>query len=94
MGEYIPKTHSKENKTAQIGGWDGNNSSGFAGLPGGCRSSNGSFMNGDANGYWWTSKRNEFDVGSWSRMLSTNQDVISLAYYDDHHGFSVRCVKD
>jgi len=92
MEGYTPKTQRKKNVTTQIGGWDGNNSSGFAGLPGGCRSSNGSFMN-RAKGYWWTSSGTMLD-GAWSRGLSSRSVDVYWDSYEEHHGFSVRCVKD
>ena len=74
-------------------GWNGNNSSGFAGLPGGFRKFDGPFNSIGANGYWWSSS--EFDANlAWYRGLSSNNDNVSN--YNDYklYGFSVRCLKD
>jgi len=67
------------------------NSSGFIGLPGGCRS-NGGFNNTGYYGYFWSSSGSGSEA--WSRLLYYHfaQD------YRDHlpqdYGFSVRCLKD
>ena len=107
-GYHIPKdaewTILSENLGDQAGtkmksntGWidDGNgtNTSGFAGLPGGCRDGYGSFANVGAGGYWWSSSESDAS-DAWYRILTFNNgDVYS--YYDyKRAGFSVRCLRD
>jgi uncharacterized protein (TIGR02145 family) len=74
------------------------NESGFSGLPGGFRNSDGAFRNIGKNGYWWTSswERDGVNVvGQYFRpMTNLNGDVSSLIYPDEKVGFSVRCIKD
>ncbi len=48
--------------------WNGSNSSGWTGLPGGYRYSGGFDSNGDC-GYWWSAS--ESGSYSWVRLLST-----------------------
>jgi len=76
-----------------FGGGNGTNSSGFSGLPGGVRSSNGNFWGAGSQGYWWSSSLS--GSYAWTRnLLSSSSNV----YRDDdrhgQYGFSVRCLKD
>ena len=75
---------------------NGTNSSGFAGLPGGYRSNNGTtFGNIGNNGYWWSST--EFSTSNaWYNILSYNVNILGRAYFndDESYGFSVRCLRD
>ena len=80
-------------------GYDGTNSSGFAGLPGGWRYKDGVFNWIGGYGYWWSSS--EFNTTSaWIRqMAATNGDGgpdenVYRLNLDKHSGFSVRCLKD
>ena len=76
-------------------GWDfpGTNSSGFSGLPGGARSTNGNFYNAGGNGNWWSSS----PIGlfsAWTRfMFFDGKRVYRLDGYRQI-GFSVRCLRD
>ncbi|MEX2410489.1 MAG: fibrobacter succinogenes major paralogous domain-containing protein [Candidatus Paceibacterota bacterium] len=79
-------------------GWhnqgDGNNESGFTGLPGGARLPNGSFTSTGlyGYGYWWSSSE-YLTANAWSRILYYNNAVITT----NHHkasGFSVRLLKE
>ena len=72
-------------------GYNGTNESGFAGLPGGYRVENGTFLNQGSIGTWWSStesnSRNAIDhylamSGSISKGNSPKQ-----------RGESVRCIK-
>jgi uncharacterized protein (TIGR02145 family) len=83
-------------KMKSTSGWndDGNgtNSSGFSGLPGGCRFGNGIF-NG-RYGYWWSASEYDETV-AWLWNLD---DYYSILYrgrtlFKDN-GLSVRCVRD
>lgn len=84
-------------------GWpdedDGNNESGFTGLPGGRRSNlilGISFpqFNYIGNfGFWWSST--EYDgYESWYYILENNFDVIKRQEVKKGYGFSVRCIKN
>jgi len=73
-----------------------NNSSGFAGLPGGSRDNDGAFYLIGYFGYWWSSTENDnlkatyrFLAHDWVYFLGT-----SGTSQFKHYGFSVRCLKD
>jgi uncharacterized protein (TIGR02145 family) len=69
------------------------NSSGFTALPGGYRSTGGSFYYAGNYGYWWSSS--ELDASdAWSRSLYYDRAQVSRYYYGKSRGFSVRCLKD
>ncbi len=74
------------------------NSSGFTGLPGGHRHSNGSFYNYNTDGYFWT-----ISEGSILGDYSTTADRLNLNYLsastgfaqaDKRNGYYVRCIKN
>jgi len=69
------------------------NSSGFTGLPGGYRSSNGAFNNSGYNGTLWSSSENS-TTNAWSRFLYYSSANVSRANYAKGYGFSVRCLRD
>jgi hypothetical protein len=78
-------------------GWkndgNGNNSSGFSGLPGGSRYNDGTFDNIGKGGNWWSST--EYNTGNaWFRFLF--YDVGFVFSYDNYkeEGCSVRCLRD
>ncbi len=72
---------------------NGNNSSGFTGLPGGVRSSSGSFDNVGEYGAWWSST--EYDTGdAWGRYLLYYGGFVSRHDDNKPRGFSVRCLRD
>ncbi|MBM3919424.1 MAG: hypothetical protein FJ344_07990, partial [Sphingomonadales bacterium] len=80
------------------GGWTSpntgaTNSSGFTGLSGGYRDSEGRFGNLGIYGIWWSSS----DAGSgfaWGRYILFASTDASRNYYGRRSGFSVRCVND
>lgn len=82
-------------------GWfrdsNGTNETGFSGLPGGSRGSNGEFSappeRGGTIGCWWSSTEVYNDCG-WTRYLSYTVDYAYKDYYSKELGFSVRCIKD
>lgn len=77
-------------------GCNGNNESGFNGLPGGSRDHNGFFNNNvEEYGNWWSSTPTDlFTLGAaWSRGLSCGNGV-SRIHPKKGTGFSVRCIKD
>ena len=73
-------------------GGNGTNSSGFLGLPGGNRLSNGLFNNAGFSGIWWSSS--PYGSSAWFRLLFTNSEDVYRYDDDPLNGFSVRCVRD
>lgn len=71
------------------------NVSGFSGLPGGYRSTFGTFIVVGSYGYWWSSTLND-TLNAWYRGMSTGNDnvVRTNANNNLRFGFSVRCVRD
>jgi len=71
-----------------------NNTSGFAGLPGGYRSGGGTFGSIGNYGYWWSSSETNTYL-AWIRILSySSSSYVASNNYNKQHGFSVRCVRD
>ena len=73
--------------------WNGTNTSGFSGLPGGYRSyDDGNFYNAGNYGCWWSSS----PLGShaWNREIYSNSGSVLENYGYHRSGFSVRCVRD
>jgi uncharacterized protein (TIGR02145 family) len=69
------------------------NESGFTGLPGGVRSSNGTYDTIGYLGLWWSST--EDDSGdAWLRVLYYSVSNVDRNDYSMQDGFSVRCVRD
>ena len=84
-------------KMKSTSGWDddgnGTNSSGFAGLPGGYRNSDGNFSSVGAFGYWWSSSEN-YSYYAWFRNLYNKNDSVNRSYNYKLFGLSVRCLSD
>ena len=72
---------------------DATNSSGFTGLPGGLRSSNGFYYSIGSTGYWWSSTESSA-TSAWRRKLYAYDATIEKNYNEKSYGFSVRCVCD
>ena len=72
--------------------WDGTNSSGFNGLPGGSAYS-GAFGFSGSNGYWWSSSASG-STDAWFRLLVNNNDGVLRSDADLILGYSARCVRD
>ena len=72
---------------------NGTNSSGFSGLPGGCRNDNG-FHNVGSYGSWWSASEAN-DTSAFFRFSFTNYySYLNRIASSKSNGFSVRCVKD
>jgi uncharacterized protein (TIGR02145 family) len=69
------------------------NESGFSGLPGGCRYSNGNFLYMGSYAYYWSSTEYNSD-NAWDRYLGFNYSQVSHDCNYKQRGFSVRCVRD
>jgi uncharacterized protein (TIGR02145 family) len=94
-GELVAGGKMKEpgtvNWTAPNTGAD--NSSGFAGLPGGNRFTNGAFVNVGLNGLWWSSTEGGTS-GAWFRFLGYDAGNVNRGGVNKRDGFSVRCIRD
>jgi uncharacterized protein (TIGR02145 family) len=77
--------------------WDydgnGNNSSGFSGLPGGFCFNNGFSINIGNNGVWWSSSQYNESNAINCDLYSINSQFFKRNY-NKGFGFSVRCLKD
>jgi uncharacterized protein (TIGR02145 family) len=71
--------------------WNGSNSSGWSGLPGGGRSPGGFGYGGDY-GNWWSAS--ESGAVSWIRSLGYDYDTVNRNGGNRFYGFSARCVRD
>jgi uncharacterized protein (TIGR02145 family) len=65
---------------------------GWAGLPGGYRSSSGKFYNIGERGHWWSSS--QYISEAWYRGLISDDLGVDKSRYNKRGGFSVRCIKD
>ena len=74
-----------------IGG-NGTNSSGFSGLPGGYRESNGNFSGAGYDGNWWSSSSD--GANAWHRFLFWDAEAVNRGVHNHRRGVSVRCIKD
>ena len=78
-------------------GWDengnGTNSSGFAGFPGGYRSSDGAFYNIGSYGYWWSATEDNLYY-AWGRYLYCDNGDVGGLSLNEQDAFSVRCLGD
>jgi len=71
----------------------GNNNSGFAGLPGGGRGTNGAFKNVGCVGYWWSATELNTTI-AWNRLLYYGDGTTTRNGNFKRGGFSVRCLRD
>jgi len=69
------------------------NTSGFAGLPGGLRFNDGSFVDVGSAGYWWSSTESNA-AGAWYRVLPFFNSSIIKGSFNKRFGISVRCLRD
>jgi uncharacterized protein (TIGR02145 family) len=69
------------------------NSSGFTGLPGAYRVSNGTFDNFGNYGTWWSSSESNIKE-AWVRFLGYNYGFANRNFFDKPNGVSVRCLRD
>jgi uncharacterized protein (TIGR02145 family) len=94
---FLSITSLEGEKMKSTIGWfdngNGNNNSGFNGLPGGFRNISGDFIFLGYFGNWWSSTAYE-DLYIWNRVLSYGDNKLSRYNQTKGNGFSVRCVKD
>jgi uncharacterized protein (TIGR02145 family) len=72
---------------------NGDNSSGFNGLPGGYCNFGGNFYGITENGDFWSSSEDS-SYNAWYRNLSNNNTGVSRSNGYKSNGFSVRCLRD
>jgi uncharacterized protein (TIGR02145 family) len=83
-----------KHSTGWSAGGNGNNNSGFGGLPGGHFLESNNFYAGLlSEGFWWTSSEQSTDM-AWVRHLNSNQAGIFRGFNHKLSGFSVRCIKN
>ncbi|MFN5376705.1 MAG: FISUMP domain-containing protein, partial [Chitinophagaceae bacterium] len=68
------------------------NSSGWAGMPGGYRNYDGTFSGIGSGGNWWSSS--EYYTAAWFRYLSYGSGDVYRNPDPKKTGFSVRCLRD
>jgi hypothetical protein len=77
--------------------WDGTNSSGWSGLPGGMRfgGSNGAFASVGSFGAWWASSSDTTsNESAWHWFMDPGETYVDRSGYGNSAGFSVRCIRD
>jgi len=103
LTEYLGGEDIAGEKMKAVKGWkeyinnfsNGNNISGFSGLPGGYRFSNGIFFYAGSFGYWWSSTQDNTDSEkAFYRDQSYNKSNLSRDTNDKRNGLSIRCIKD
>lgn len=71
-----------------------NDITGFSGLPGGYRSSDGALHDYGEYSYWWSSTTSVEELKAWTVALHNTEAGFTNAFYWKDDGFGVRCVKD
>ena len=95
LGEAVAGAKMKETGTAH---WpspntEATNSSGFTALPGGVRSTNGTFSTLGYFGNWWSSSQ-YLTANAWIRALNSSSDNAFRSNGPKSYGCSVRLIKD
>lgn len=97
LTEYLGGIEIAGNKIKSKNSWknngNGDNESGFLGLPGGLRGINGEFLYIGASGYWWGSSQFRVDNAGVFHLSYLSGYVYRSAYKKDN-GCSIRCLKD
>ncbi len=73
---------------------NGNNWSGFSGLPGGYRFNDGTFLYFGEYGMWWSSTETNNSWNAWYRLLDYKNNEVLRSESNKEKGLSVRCIKD
>ncbi len=69
------------------------NISGFTGLPGGGRNTDGSFYGVGSYGDWWSSTEYS-PSGAWFWAMIYGNSMLGEFYFNKSYGFSVRCLRE
>ena len=95
LDNHLGQDGGKKMKSAS--GWNnngnGNNSSGFSGLPGGYRGKGCTFYGIDKTGNWWSSTGSA-KGGAWGRYLYFGGAFVGRNFFPKMDGLSVRCLRD
>jgi uncharacterized protein (TIGR02145 family) len=83
-----------KSKDGWSNGGNGDNSSGFNGLPGGYCSRNGYFYDITEYGDFWSSSESYTKNFAWNRYLFNNSTKVNRNDYYKYYGLSVRCLRD
>jgi uncharacterized protein (TIGR02145 family) len=108
QGNYIPKTKRKVETQGENIGWDGDNSSGFSGLPGGQRNGSRNYLEdynycafssvGNDGNWWSASEYSEsaawVESAAWGRRFVNDYSFLVRGINWKSLGLSVRCVRD
>jgi uncharacterized protein (TIGR02145 family) len=86
--------HKMKSTWAWLDGGNGNNVSGFNGLPGGLRNYVGTFYFIGYNGIWWSSTEDDTFNNALCRTLDYGNGSVYSFYDDKTYGYSVRCLRD
>ena len=99
LADFLGGENVASAKMKSTSGWNdasnqsnGNNSSGFSGLPGGGRQANGVFYFKDFFGSWWSSTESDETFVLLRKLY--NDSGLGRFIEDKKFGFSVRCMKD
>ena len=101
LGDFLGGVAIGGFKMKSTYGWsnsgNGNNESGFSGLPGGIRNGNGFFTNAGIYGHWWSSSIDENPgPDPYALLRNLSFDVPNLGHSSNTltQGLSIRCIKD
>ena len=92
LGGSLVAGQALKSESGWSNGGNGSNNSGFNGLPGGIRMTNGPFFNAGDFGYWWSST--PAGTEAWFRFLNSSNNLIEPYSDQPRFGFSVRCILD
>lgn len=81
-----------KNSATETPVWNGTNSSGFSGAPGGYRDAYNGLYTNNNRGWWWTTSA--YGCGGWHRALASDYDELLLSSWCSEAGFSIRCTRD
>jgi len=90
-GTKLKATSGWNNYNGKSG--NGQDTYGFAALPGGFGNSDGSFANAGGHGLWWSASEDNSD-SAYYRVMSYSYEGVYYFNYDKDLLFSVRCVQD
>jgi len=91
-GTKLKATSGWNNYNGKSG--NGQDTYGFAALPGGFGNSDGSFANAGGHGLWWSASENDANVAYYRRMYYDIELVYRGSNHKGNYLFSVRCLQD
>lgn len=91
-GDKLKSTSGWKYKGDENPAYQGTNSSGFNGLPGGSREDDGTYWNFESYGYWWSSTAvNASQANGF--YLYYNRPTVLITSPQQRTGYSVRCIR-